>query len=457
MIKRGLIHWGLCSTLLACQAGRAPVGRTPAAERTFPPAVLVDKVQVTPSSQPAQPASTRPIALRAIAFVPNYDHFYGPLPQSLCAISADRRLVCFPDPLPWLALKHPVDQLARQGNRLCAWSKQGETTCFVKRQRSQFSWPNPGRRLLTQRGLCEIESSGRLQCRRVDGAPIPARQLSADQLRYLSRDKLSCAKTAGQDLRCSESVVQHGHKLSAVVGASARLWSRTPLFPAGFFRGHHCGCDASKQIWCWGDGYLGQRGDRRAGEDIAHSEIPSQVPLAKPAEQLAVSGASSCALTSEGAVYCWGEATRGAVPADGALTLSRCPVDESATRRAFEHYLKQAHKQYQACMTRDCGRGLDCQLGCVPPDRKRIPEHVNAYSHRQRCMRASPQSILAKVQLRPTRVPLKQRVIQLIGSDGTNLFCALLADGSVRCWGETHPKYGMSLAADGRIRLKTRQ
>ncbi|MCB9558601.1 MAG: hypothetical protein H6707_20965 [Deltaproteobacteria bacterium] len=446
MIKSGSVPFALCATLLACQASQQS-----SVKRSLPVPIVADQARPTPTSQPAPQgvAIAQAPALRAIAFVPHYDYFYDPLPQSLCGISADRRLVCFPGRLPWLEPTHPVDQLARLGATFCAWSKQGETTCLVKRQRYQFRWSAPGRILLIEFGLCALDGAGRLQCRRFNGDAVPPEQLIAEQLRYLSRDQLSCQMVASQGLRCTARVTQRGHKLDGVVGAFARRWSRTALFPTTFVRGHHCGRDVNKSAWCWGDGYLGQRGDQRAGENVERSAAPSRVPLEQQVNQLAVSGASSCALTSDGAVYCWGEATRGAVPDSGALTLSRCPVDQAATEPAFARDLAARRRQFKHCMTRPCG-GLDCRLGCVPPDAKQIPEHVKVYRYRQRCMRASPASVLAKAQLQPRRVSLAQRAIALIGSDATNLFCALLADGSVRCWGETHPKYGMSLSVDGR-------
>jgi len=67
---------------------------------------------------------------------------------------------------------------------------------------------------------------------------------------------------------------------------------------------HSCGVRADRSAWCWGDNASGQLGTG----DLASSLVPVQVAGVAELSSVAPGwGQFSCALSSGGAVWCWGE------------------------------------------------------------------------------------------------------------------------------------------------------
>lgn len=73
-----------------------------------------------------------------------------------------------------------------------------------------------------------------------------------------------------------------------------------------------CGIESGGAVWCWGDNRAGQIGDGTVGtpRDIPQAPIPGLTAV-----QVAVGGRTVCALATDRAVHCWGDATRGGVAA----------------------------------------------------------------------------------------------------------------------------------------------
>jgi alpha-tubulin suppressor-like RCC1 family protein len=86
---------------------------------------------------------------------------------------------------------------------------------------------------------------------------------------------------------------------------------------------HSCSLTAGGSVSCWGHNAHGQLGD---GTTTQHT-VPTAVPgLGSGVTAIAIGGWHSCALTTGGAVKCWGQNWAGQV-GDGSTTQRNTPVD----------------------------------------------------------------------------------------------------------------------------------
>jgi alpha-tubulin suppressor-like RCC1 family protein len=86
---------------------------------------------------------------------------------------------------------------------------------------------------------------------------------------------------------------------------------------------HSCALTADGAAWCWGRNDAGQLGD---GSRVTRSR-PVRVAADGVTRfaQIAAGGTHSCAVDAVGAVWCWGQNARGAV-GDGSTTVRERPV-----------------------------------------------------------------------------------------------------------------------------------
>jgi alpha-tubulin suppressor-like RCC1 family protein len=91
------------------------------------------------------------------------------------------------------------------------------------------------------------------------------------------------------------------------------LTTPTPLVTAiGAFFSHSCLLGSGGVVYCWGDNFDGE-----LGNGTFNSPTPTGTPIANApsgpvaATAIAVGGDHGCALTTAGAVYCWGENDQG--------------------------------------------------------------------------------------------------------------------------------------------------
>jgi alpha-tubulin suppressor-like RCC1 family protein len=66
---------------------------------------------------------------------------------------------------------------------------------------------------------------------------------------------------------------------------------------------HTCALTKDGAVWCWGDNWWGQLGD---GSENKYSNIPQKVKLDNPVIDLAAGGAHTCAIDANRNVWCWG-------------------------------------------------------------------------------------------------------------------------------------------------------
>jgi alpha-tubulin suppressor-like RCC1 family protein len=68
--------------------------------------------------------------------------------------------------------------------------------------------------------------------------------------------------------------------------------------------GHTCGVTPAKELYCWGSNAGGQLG--LGTRDNAEHATPTRVPLESPIALVATANGFTCAITDDGALYCWG-------------------------------------------------------------------------------------------------------------------------------------------------------
>lgn len=81
----------------------------------------------------------------------------------------------------------------------------------------------------------------------------------------------------------------------------------------GFNVGHTCALDEAGAAWCWGDNERGQLGIGSADIDVSHRRPAQVVGGHRFASLSAGLGRHTCALTSAGDAWCWGENSFGAL------------------------------------------------------------------------------------------------------------------------------------------------
>lgn len=115
----------------------------------------------------------------------------------------------------------------------------------------------------------------------------------------------ACGSACAESLSCDE-----GECLDPSIQVAA-AWVNT------------CSRSRAGQVHCWGSNDMGQVG---AGIDDSVVNAPNRVPLPLPAVDVATGGPIACAVTSDGAVWCWGSNDEGQLGDRALGSASRVPV-----------------------------------------------------------------------------------------------------------------------------------
>lgn len=168
-------------------------------------------------------------------------------------------------------------------------------------------------------------------------------------------------------------------------------------------RVHTCALLADATVACWGDNHEGQLGN----VSIAASPFPVPVSGVTRAVALASGWAHTCALLDDGAVQCWGNSSEGQLGTGSRRNPGRpIPVSRLSTARALTAGV--AH----TCAVLERG-----SVACWGTD-----GFGQAYG-RSFGLRSLSPVIIAGIST------------AVVAAAGRNHTCALLRDGTVKCWG----------------------
>jgi hypothetical protein len=180
---------------------------------------------------------------------------------------------------------------------------------------------------------------------------------------------------------------------------------------------HQCGIDREDRGWCWGENTWGQIGDGTRTNRIEPTPIGGghRWRILKGASYYA-QGNSTCGITVEGALYCWGDGLLG----NGASIQSSTPIRVGGPTDSWIDVSSSGLVR--------CGTTSRSEVWCWGANVWRL---------------ADPNGLLTDV-LTPTRVPgvTADRVVVIEHSSysGTGLVCAWsTTTPSLSCWGDnTH-------------------
>ena len=210
--------------------------------------------------------------------------------------------------------------------------------------------------------------------------------------------------------------------LSSLLLASAcgsRSYSvRVTSIGAGGFEntGHTCVVTNAGKVWCWGANWAGQLGDGTT----TSSPTPMPVPSLQKVKAISVGGDATCALLSNGEVKCWGENTRAVVTGSAASgqAISWPPNPKPFLIKGIERATSVS-----------VWDGTGCAIVSGGVIRCWATDDSSDMLGRRGLTWSKTGGIIGPVTIKGI-----QNAVQV--SVGYSHACAVLRTGSVKCWGE---------------------
>jgi alpha-tubulin suppressor-like RCC1 family protein len=236
--------------------------------------------------------------------------------------------------------------------------------------------------------------------------PAPVTGLGAPATGLAAGTGHACALFASGQMAC------WGFNLFGQLGTGSTTSSPVPAavtglpgpmraVAAGLY--HTCAISAADGAWCWGENVDGQLGD---DSDEMRLQPVAVVSLGTGVADLAAGDLHSCAVRSNGQVWCWGRNTSGQL-GDASQVRRQVPVQVSGLNAAVQVSAGTQH----TCARRDNGQAV-CWGGNA----------AGALGDGSFANRLTPTQVLG----------LTQVVAISAGSDHS---CALRSGGRLWCWG----------------------
>jgi alpha-tubulin suppressor-like RCC1 family protein len=252
-------------------------------------------------------------------------------------------------------------------------------------------------------------------------APVAVTALSASVVSVAAGDGETCVVLAGGTVAC------WGENASGQLGDGSTTGpetcsgptiacSTTPAIVSGLSGATTvstngttaCAVLSSGAVECWGSNFVGNPGG---------SSVPTTVSGLTPATAVAVGEAAyACALLLDGTIQCWGGDAYGAL-GNGSIMDSTTPVPVSGVTSAVAIAAGQHHT---------CALMADGSVACWG-DNEFGELGLGTSSGPQACANSDP------CAMTPVKVPNLSGVTAIAAGETDT--CALLSDGTVRCWG----------------------
>jgi alpha-tubulin suppressor-like RCC1 family protein len=160
--------------------------------------------------------------------------------------------------------------------------------------------------------------------------PVATTALPAAPVAFASGVHFTCAIVTGGDVYCagdgSLGALGTGSLFASVSPVKADLGGAVAVAIAAEWQ-HVCALTRDGAVFCWGDDSFGQIGN---GETTAAGvPVPFNVPLGGPAGEIGVGESHSCAIVGSNdtaSVWCWGDNSYGQLGAGSSAANSASPV-----------------------------------------------------------------------------------------------------------------------------------
>ncbi len=173
---------------------------------------------------------------------------------------------------------------------------------------------------------------------------------------------------------------------------------------------HTCALASGGFVRCWGRGAEGQLGNGTLGDANGVALSPIRVVGLSGVEQLESGGSFTCALLGEGTVRCWGDGRAGQL-GDGTFSIRSIPVAVGGLTNTLQLAAGWAHV---------CSLAFDGTVKCWGADGSgELGDGTTGDPNNVRLSPVAVQSITGATQV-------------TAGGEHT---CALIVDGTVKCWG----------------------
>ena len=285
--------------------------------------------------------------------------------------------------------------------------------------------------------ICEQRLKG---CGRVHYGPFPFLKYA----KVVGGGAHSCAIIRAFSAKC------WGDNSSGQLGIDAagvdHLWGRRWIdISAGF--AHTCALDEQGAAWCWGSNGRDQLGIHGVLSIPRGVDVPVQVQNTPPFTQIAAGGEHTCALSTTGEIWCWGEWSMGQL-GDGAFYSSYHA--QNAVPRRIDGY--DVYTAVSAGASHSCGI-TGGQVRCWGLNNRgqtggywQPSSTMNAYN----CQRDVSTPVM-RCNRRPTGVSIPGTAIAI--SSGGNRNCVLATSQEIHCWG-AFALGNNALTADSMVALK---